>query len=142
MSKSIKKSDTKAVKIFLISTTFVIFALLGFMIFLLNKSSDKSSILTNESLTEEDGKQVINITAKGGFSPNYIIARSEKPTILKIRTENTIDCTSSLSIPKLSYNKLLPLTGTTEIEIPEQNSGEEIYGTCNIGLYHFTLKFV
>lgn len=138
---SSKDSNNRAVKIFLFSSTAIIALLIGFMFFLLSANSvEKEKI--SDNVKEVNGKQVISITAKGGFSPNYVVAKSKKDTLLHIKTENTFDCTSALVIPKLNFNKLLPASGETEIEIPAQEEDAEIFGTCNVGLYHFTLKFV
>jgi hypothetical protein len=63
------------------------------------------------------------------------------PTLLKINTNGTFDCSSALSIPSLNYQKYLPATGETLIEVPPQESGTTLQGTCAMGMYNFSVKF-
>lgn len=91
-------------------------------------------------IAETNGKQLIHITAKAGFTPNSFIAESQKPIILRVSTKNTFDCTSTISIPTLGINKTLPFSGITDIEIPAQASGSTITGTCSMGMYSFSIK--
>ena len=87
------------------------------------------------------GKQIIDITAKGGYSPRVILAQAGMPTVLRVATRGTFDCSASLVIPKLSYQKFLSPTGTEEIAIsPEQAQGT-MQGLCSMGMYNFQIKF-
>ncbi|MCR4280901.1 MAG: cupredoxin domain-containing protein [Candidatus Kaiserbacteria bacterium] len=87
------------------------------------------------------GKQLIDISAKGGYSPRVVIAKAGMPTVLRVATRGTFDCSASLVIPKLSYQKFLSPTGTEEIPIsPEQAQGT-MQGLCSMGMYNFQIKF-
>lgn len=88
-----------------------------------------------------DGKQVIVITAKGGYSPKSSAAKAGVPTIIRVVTDNTVDCSSSLSIPAINYHKDLPRTGETDIEVPAQAAGTVLRGACSMGMYGFTVDF-
>ena len=88
-----------------------------------------------------DGKQIITIDAKGGYFPQVTIAKAEMPTIIKIATNSTFDCSSALVIPDLDYQKNLPPTAVTEIEVPPQKAGEKIEGLCSMGMYSFVIEF-
>ncbi len=92
-------------------------------------------------ITEVDGKQFIDLTAKAGYTPSSITAQANKNTILRVNTKNTFDCSTALSIPKLGISKNLPLTGQTEIDLGSQPPGSEIEGTCSMGMYSFKIKF-
>lgn len=97
---------------------------------------------TSQSTVQNDGVQIIEVTAKNGYRPGTITAKANTPGILRVKTNSTFDCSSSLSIPKLGFNKLLPLTGNTDITVPAQAPNTEIYATCSMGMYGFVIKFV
>lgn len=88
-----------------------------------------------------EGRQIIDILAKGGYSPRVIAAKAGLPTVLRVKTSGTFDCSASLVIPKLSYQKFLQSSGTEEIAIaPEQAQGT-LRGLCAMGMYGFQIKF-
>lgn len=88
-----------------------------------------------------DGKQIIEIKAKGGYTPREILAKADILTVIKIKTQGTFDCSSVLVIPALSYRTNLTPSGVTEIEVPPQKTGAVINGTCAMGMYGFSIKF-
>ena len=88
-----------------------------------------------------DGKQVIDISAKGGYSPRKVIAKAGVPTILRIKTNGTFDCSASLVIPKLSYQKFLQPSGTEDIIIPADKAQGTLQGLCSMGMYNFQVVF-
>ena len=88
-----------------------------------------------------DGKQVISINAKGGFSPRVTNAKADIPTEIRMRTQGTFDCSSTLSIPSLDYFENLPSSGETIINIPPQKVGTKLDGLCAMGMYNFEIKF-
>ena len=88
-----------------------------------------------------NGTKVIEIDAKGGYSPRVTLAKANMPTILKVKTQGTFDCSSALRIPKIGYGAVLPASGTTEIEIPPQETGSTIQGLCVMGMYNFQVRF-
>lgn len=89
----------------------------------------------------QDGKQVITINAKGGYSPHFTFAKANIPTVLKINTLGTFDCSSALTIPSLNYYANLPTSGKSEIEVPPQKPGTKLQGLCAMGMYNFVLNF-
>ncbi len=91
--------------------------------------------------TVVDGTQFIDVTAKGGYKPRVITATAGMPTVLRVKTSGTFDCSASLVIPKLSYQKFLQPSATEEVVIsPEQAQGT-IQGLCSMGMYNFEVKF-
>lgn len=110
-------------------------------IILFSKKGSTSNEGTSESVSMSGETQIIDLIAKGGYSPAVIIAAADKETILRVNTNNTFDCSSALSIPKLGIQKNLPLTGKTEIALGIQKAGSEIEGTCIMGMYNFKIKF-
>ncbi|AKM83997.1 TPA: hypothetical protein DCZ46_01545 [Candidatus Campbellbacteria bacterium] len=103
------------------------------------KKEEIKEVKSNVSVV--DGKQIITIDARGGYFPQMTIAKADMPTIIKVETKSTFDCSSALVIPDLNYQKNLPPTAVTEIEVPPQKAGEEIQGLCSMGMYSFQIKF-
>ena len=93
------------------------------------------------NVTIENGKQIVTISAKGGYSPKVSEAKADMPTILKIETTGTFDCSSALSLPSINYQKNLPPSGVTEIELPPQKAGSTFEGLCAMGMYGFKIAF-
>ncbi len=96
---------------------------------------------TNNNVVTENGQQIISISAKGGYAPQLTVAQADLPTIIKVTTNGTFDCSSSLTIPSLNYHTTLPPTGETTIEIPPQAAGSKLQGLCSMGMYNFTITF-
>lgn len=95
----------------------------------------------SENVSVVDGTQFIDIKAKGGYSPRLTYARSGIPTILRMETSNTFDCSSSLVIPSLRYRANLDPSGVTEIQLPSQKAGSKLRGLCSMGMYGFEVRF-
>ena len=88
-----------------------------------------------------DGVQIIEISAKGGYLPRITSAKAGLPTIIKVETRATFDCSSAISIPSIGYRANLPPSGRTEIEIPVQEPGATLQGLCSMGMYNFKINF-
>ena len=88
-----------------------------------------------------DGKQIITITAKGGYSPKVTTAKSGIPTVIKMDTQGTFDCSSALTIPSLGYRNNLPPSGEIPIDVPPQQTGTTLRGLCAMGMYNFAIHF-
>ena len=95
----------------------------------------------NSNVTVEDGKQIVTISAKGGYLPEITEAKADMPTVLRVETKNTFDCSSTLLIPSMDYQKNLPPTGVTEVELPPQDVGSTFEGLCGMGMYRFKIAF-
>ena len=104
-------------------------------------STDNSNSQSSDNVSIADGKQVITIRAKGGYSPEATIAKSGLPTIIKIETQGTFDCSSALIIPSLGYRSNLPPSGETIIDVPSQKEGSTLKGLCSMGMYNFQIRF-
>lgn len=87
-----------------------------------------------------DGKQIIEIRAKGGYTPRKSIAKADIPTILRFNTNGTFDCSSSVRIPSMNISKILPQSGITDIDLASQKTGT-LQGTCGMGMYPFEIEF-
>lgn len=94
-----------------------------------------------KNVFEENGKQVIEISARGGYAPRLSVAKANVPTIIRMKTSGTFDCSSALSIPSLGIRMSLPSSGTKDIEVPPQQAGGTLLGTCAMGMYNFQVQF-
>ncbi|HLD03619.1 MAG TPA: cupredoxin domain-containing protein [Candidatus Dojkabacteria bacterium] len=115
-----------------------------FLLLILSGSGQNETTGGNIAQAQTDpatGKQLIKITAKGGYKPGTVEAKAGVASILQVSTTNTFDCSLGLRIPSLGISKNLPTTGITSIEIPAQAAGTTVKGTCTMGMYWFSLKF-
>lgn len=121
----------------------MILAVGGIFMLLRSDSSDTSTNMngqTNVSVVD-DGKQIIQINAKGGYAPRVTVAKANMPTVINVHTNGTFDCSSALTVPAVGFRKNLPATGVTPIEIPPQQPGATIKGICSMGMYNFAVNF-
>lgn len=121
----------------------IIFAgvLIGGAFLLSNKPNTGISAEPGSNVSTIDGKQVITIDAKGGYAPAITHARAGVPTVLRVATTGTFDCSSALTIPAIGYKNNLPPSGMTDIEVPAQKSGTTMRGLCAMGMYNFQVQF-
>lgn len=89
----------------------------------------------------KDGVQYITINAGGGYSPRVTNAKAGIPTKLIMKTNGAFDCSSSLVIRSIGFQKILPQTGETEIDIGTPEVREPLQGVCGMGMYSFKIDF-
>lgn len=89
----------------------------------------------------KDGIQYVTITAKSGYSPAVSTAQAGIPTKLIVSTKGTYDCSAALVIRSIDYQKVLPQSGTTEIDIGTPVAGVPLHGLCSMGMYNFQINF-
>jgi len=88
-----------------------------------------------------DDTQVIMLDAKGGYSPKVTMANANTPTVIRVRTNGTFDCSSALTIPSIGYSGNLPPSGETDITLAPQEAGATLDGLCAMGMYSFQIRF-
>jgi plastocyanin domain-containing protein len=128
----------------LIGSLVLIVLAVGGIFFLLSTpgaSAPGTAAGSQANVTQADGKQVIQIVAKGGYLPRTTLAKANMLTTLNMVTNGTFDCSSALSIPSLGFRKSLPASGITPIEIPPQPAGTIVKGVCAMGMYNFAISF-
>jgi plastocyanin domain-containing protein len=105
-----------------------------------NIANYNSNSSTTSNVSVVDGKQIIEIRAKGGYTPSKSIAKAGIPTTLRFITEGAFDCSASIRIQSMNILKLLPQTGATDIDLgnPETTT---LNGTCGMGMYSFAVDF-
>ena len=94
-----------------------------------------------DNVSIADGKQIIEIRARGGYQPRKSIAQAGLPTIIRFDATGTFDCSSAVRIPSLGLSKNLPSTGTTDIDIGTNLPGT-LKGSCGMGMYPFEVEFI
>lgn len=103
-----------------------------------NLNSDLAQ--SKENVEVRDGIQYVTIIAKGGYSPRISNAKSDIRTKLIIKTNGTYDCSASLVIRSIGYQKILPQTGEEIIDLGIPKSGT-LQGLCGMGMYNFSINF-
>lgn len=130
-------------KVIIGSVAFTVLAI-GGIVALLRSNGTEIPIATTNGQTNVavvDGKQVIQINAKGGYAPRVTIAKANTPTIINVATNGTYDCSSALTVAAVGFRQNLPANGVTPIEIPPQKPGTTIKGVCAMGMYNFAVNF-
>ena len=103
-------------------------------------SADKTAADTSV-VRMEGGTQIIEITAKGGYSPRSIAAKAGVPTVLRVRTKSTFDCSAAFTVPSLGIRTMLPPSGVTDFPVPARAPGDIVRGLCAMGMYSVTIEF-
>lgn len=111
----------------------------AFIFFTNGSKENKKPVIQNVEII--DNIQYITITAKAGYSPSVTSAKSDIPTKIIIKTNNTYDCSAALVIRSINFQKVLAQTGEEIIDIGIQKNGEKMTGTCSMGMYNFTINF-
>lgn len=107
-----------------------------------SKSSDgTASTQATQNVEVKDGVQYITIDAKGGYSPKVSTAKGDIPTKLVLNTDATYDCSASLAIRSVGFQKVLSPTGQEVIDIGTPKAGEPLKGVCSMGMYNFAVNF-
>ncbi len=101
-------------------------------------SGDQTVSVNNVAIV--DGKQIIDLTAKGGYLPRKSTAKAGIPTILRVNTNGTFDCSSTVRIPSMDIAQNLSQSGVTDIDLGNPKAGL-LNGTCGMGMYPFEIDF-
>ncbi len=123
-----------------IISVIVAVVLIGGAFMLTRSGGDTAQVANANNVTVVDGKQIIEISAKGGYQPRKSIAKTGIPTIIRFNTKGTFDCSSSVRIPSMNLSKSLPQTGSTDIDIGSGKLGT-LQGSCGMGMYPFEVEF-
>ncbi len=101
-------------------------------------AEDVGEIKNNVSVV--DGKQIVEIRARGGYIPEKSVAKAGIPTVIRFMTKGTFDCSSSVRIPSMDVSVRLPASGATDIELGTPKAGL-LQGMCSMGMYPFEILF-
>jgi len=104
-----------------------------------SRGEQQNTVPASNVVTKDD-VQIVEIRAKGGYQPRNSVAKAGVKTILRFTTKGTFDCSSSVRIPSLDIDKLLPASGSTDIDLGVQPVGT-LRGSCGMGMYPFSINF-
>jgi len=127
-------------KIALIILTLGLIVFLGIIFTGGSSLKNNSGELVN-NVEVRDGIQYITINAKGGYTPKISYAKAGIPTKLIMKTTGTFDCSSSLVIREIGFEKVLPMEGELEIDLGIPKIGEPMTGLCSRGMDKFQIDF-
>ena len=86
----------------------------------------------------EGDRQVVDITVRGGYSPNLIRVTAGQPVRLRFDRQENSDCTARVVFPDLRTSASLAAFGTTTLDLDIDEPGE--YGwACGMNMLHGTL---
>lgn len=115
----------------------------GTLYFVSNKSGsadETSAISQSQNVEIRDGVQYVTVTAQGGYSPRTSVVQPDIPTKLIVKTNGTYDCSASLVIRQVGFQKILQPQGEETIDLGTLEKGGKIQGVCGMGMYNFQIK--
>lgn len=119
-------------------------ALIGGILYIVSDTSAHSSsggkVSQSQNVEIRDGVQYVTITAKGGYSPRVTEIKGGLPTKLVVKTDSTYDCSASLVIRSVGFQKILQPIGEEIIDLGTPKSGDNVQGVCGMGMYNFLIK--
>lgn len=118
-------------------------AIIGGTMYLVSEkptTSEGGDVAQSQNVEIKDGVQYVTVTAQGGYSPRVSVIQPDVPTKLIVKTNGTYDCSASLVIRSIGFQKILEPTGEVVIDFGTPKSGEKIQGVCGMGMYNFQIK--
>jgi plastocyanin domain-containing protein len=87
------------------------------------------------AVVNEAGVQEIDVTVKGGYSPDVIVVDRGRPVRLNFRREETSSCSEQVVLGDFGIARDLPAFKTTPVEFTPEKSGEFPF-TCGMNMLH------
>ena len=94
---------------------------------------------TRDNVTTENGKQIVTIVARGGYTPARTIAKAGLSTIIHVISRG-FDCSAAVRIPSLQLGANVTAGETADLDIGTSAPGT-LRGTCAMGMYNFSIEF-
>jgi len=85
--------------------------------------------------TGESGVQEIDITVKGGYSPDVIVVRQGQPVRLNFNRQETSSCSDQVVLSDFKIVRDLPAFKNTPVEFTPDRPGEFGF-TCGMNMLH------
>ena len=93
---------------------------------------------TASAVSSSSGVQQVDITVKGGYSPDVIEVKRGKPVQLSFYRDEENTCSEVLLMPDFSIRRDLPAFKTTLVELLPQQAGTFTF-TCGMGMLRGSL---
>lgn len=71
-----------------------------------------------------EGVQEINITVKGGYSPDVVVVKQNQPVRLNFYRDETASCSETVVFGDFGIARVLPPFKTTQVEFTPDKAGE------------------
>ena len=126
-----------------IISIFISLLIIGGVVYMLvdpSVSDDSVSVTQSQNVEIRDGVQYVTITAQGGYLPRTSIIQPGVPTKLVVKTDGTYDCSASLAIRSIGFQKILEPNGEEIIDLGIPTAGNTIQGLCGMGMYSFQIR--
>src|SRR6201993_779212 len=88
--------------------------------------------------TVSDGVQQIEVTVRGGYSPDVVQVRQGIPVEIEFDRQETGDCTSRVVFPDLHLSAALPAHQRTTVRFTPEEAGSFGFA-CGMNMIHGTL---
>ncbi|MSR70644.1 hypothetical protein EXS62_01230 [Candidatus Kaiserbacteria bacterium] len=111
------------------------------IVFLGGSKNNTETGASAQNVEIRDGVQYVTVNAKGGYSPKVSTAKAGIPTKLIVKTDGTYDCSASLVIRSVGFQKILAQTGEEVIDLGTPKAGQPLQGLCGMGMYNFSVNF-
>src|SRR3989338_6182760 len=98
-------------------------AIIGGAFILAKEGSFPDINIPANNVSVVDGKQIIEIRAKGGYQPRKSVAKADLPTILRFDGKGTFDCSLSVRLPSLNISQFLSQGEKTDIDLGISKAG-------------------
>ena len=93
---------------------------------------------TTSAVSSSSGVQEVDITVKGGYSPDIIEVERGKPVQLSFYRDEENSCSEELLMPDFSIRRDLPAFKTTLVELLPEKAGTFTF-TCGMGMLRGSL---
>jgi plastocyanin domain-containing protein len=93
---------------------------------------------TASAVSTSSGVQEVDITVKGGYSPDVIEVEHGKPVQLSFYRDEENTCSEEVLFPDFSIRRDLPAFKTTLVELLPEKPGTDPF-TCGMGMLRGSL---
>jgi plastocyanin domain-containing protein len=77
----------------------------------------------------------VDIIANGGYSPEVITVKRNRPVTLNFRRTDPSNCLDEVTLPDFKQHLELPLNEVVSLTITPQETGEFTY-SCGMNMFH------
>ncbi len=85
------------------------------------------------AMVSKEGVQEINVTVKGGYSPDVIVVKQGVPVRLNFYRDETASCSERVIFGDFRIARVLPAFKSTQIEFTPDKAGEFTW-TCGMNM--------